>query len=149
MVTTPECPAGPTLEKLSFFSLSEQNFLEIHIPMYSFRWNCHSAKYHLLSSCGSKRKQTLLYSDSKEKLQLTKVKPTKQHYHTGSGAAWKDDEEVLRNGMPEKNLITSVGNLGNSSHNVSISHIGIFTHQLKFCHWKRSKPGDLHCVKEL
>lgn len=39
MVITPECPAGPTLEKLSFFSLGEQSFLEIDIQMFSFRQN--------------------------------------------------------------------------------------------------------------
>lgn len=70
--------------------------------------------------------------------------PTKHHYQAGSGAAVKDDEEVLRNGMPEKILLTSAGNSGNSSHNTRVSHTGIFT-RLKFCHWKINKPGDLHC----
>ena len=41
---------------------------------------------------------------------LTKVKPTKYHCQTGSGAALTDDEEVLRNGMHENILTTSAEN---------------------------------------
>lgn len=76
------------------------------------------------------------------------VKPTKYHCQTGSGAALKDDEEVLKNGMHENFLTTSAENGGNNSYKTKTNYLGISTHQLKFCLQKRSKPGGLHlCLK--
>lgn len=131
MVITPECPIGPTLEKLSF-SVSRLS-LEIYIQ-FSFKEKLSLSTAPPTSLLWKWEKRATLRSGSpKEKLQLTKVKPTKHHYQAGSAAALKDYEEVLRNGMPEKILVTSAQrNLGDSSHNTSISHIGIFAHQLKF-----------------